>query len=199
MVLSAAPPAFPQEMGGPWFAPSEGSALPCRGGGAWRGFCKERVTGPPGFEPGFEAPEASVMSKLYYGPARRIRSRTVFTYLLEGPVKRNLSWTILQMGPAGFVRNEDHGYAASHGGNGPPRGGCGGGARRRGTRDMKDRPRQHGIGAVPGENSDLDLPVLRSWSETADLWRSTTARPNLFESPAARLRARIRELGKTTG
>ena len=27
-------------------------------------------TGPPGFEPGFEAPEASVMSKLYYGPAR---------------------------------------------------------------------------------------------------------------------------------
>ena len=25
-------------------------------------------TGPPGFEPGFEAPEASVMSKLYYGP-----------------------------------------------------------------------------------------------------------------------------------
>ena len=26
-------------------------------------------TGPPGFEPGFEAPEASVMSKLYYGPA----------------------------------------------------------------------------------------------------------------------------------
>lgn len=28
------------------------------------------VTGPPGFEPGFEAPEAPVMSKLYYGPAR---------------------------------------------------------------------------------------------------------------------------------
>lgn len=27
------------------------------------------VTGPPGFEPGSEAPEASVMSKLYYGPA----------------------------------------------------------------------------------------------------------------------------------
>lgn len=26
-------------------------------------------TGPPGFEPGSEAPEASVMSKLYYGPA----------------------------------------------------------------------------------------------------------------------------------
>jgi hypothetical protein len=25
-------------------------------------------TGPPGFEPGFEAPEASVISKLYYGP-----------------------------------------------------------------------------------------------------------------------------------
>jgi hypothetical protein len=35
----------------------------------WTGFYKERVTGPPGFEPGFEAPEASVMSKLYYGPA----------------------------------------------------------------------------------------------------------------------------------
>jgi hypothetical protein len=139
------------------------------------------------------------MSKLYYGPARRIRSRTVFTYLLEGSVQRNLSWTILQMGPTGFVCNEDHGYAASHGGNGPPRGGGGGGARCRGPRDMKDRPRQHGIGAVPGENSDLDLLVLRSWGETADLWRSTTARPNLFESPAARLRARIRELGKTTG
>ena len=29
-------------------------------------------TGPPGFEPGFEAPEASVMSKLYYGPASSI-------------------------------------------------------------------------------------------------------------------------------
>ena len=28
-------------------------------------------TGPPGFEPGFEAPEASVMSKLYYGPIGR--------------------------------------------------------------------------------------------------------------------------------
>ena len=28
------------------------------------------VTGPPGFEPGFEAPEAPVISKLYYGPAR---------------------------------------------------------------------------------------------------------------------------------
>jgi hypothetical protein len=27
-------------------------------------------TGPPGFEPGFEASEASVMSKLYYGPNR---------------------------------------------------------------------------------------------------------------------------------
>ena len=27
-------------------------------------------TGPPGFEPGFEAPEASVISKLYYGPNR---------------------------------------------------------------------------------------------------------------------------------
>lgn len=26
------------------------------------------VTGPLGFEPRFEAPEASVMSKLYYGP-----------------------------------------------------------------------------------------------------------------------------------
>jgi hypothetical protein len=26
-------------------------------------------TGPPGFEPGFEAPEAPVISKLYYGPA----------------------------------------------------------------------------------------------------------------------------------
>jgi hypothetical protein len=34
-------------------------------------------TGPPGFEPGFEAPEASVMSKLYYGPA------------MDGP---NLPW-----------------------------------------------------------------------------------------------------------
>ncbi len=29
------------------------------------------LTGPPGFEPGFEAPEASVMSKLYYGPGPR--------------------------------------------------------------------------------------------------------------------------------
>ena len=34
------------------------------------GFYKEMVTGPPGFEPGFEAPEAPVMSKLYYGPTR---------------------------------------------------------------------------------------------------------------------------------
>ncbi len=33
------------------------------------GFYEERVTGPPGFEPGFEAPEASVISKLYYEPA----------------------------------------------------------------------------------------------------------------------------------
>jgi hypothetical protein len=33
-------------------------------------------TGPPGFEPGFEAPEASVMSKLYYGPAVGLTERT---------------------------------------------------------------------------------------------------------------------------
>ena len=32
------------------------------------------VTGPPGFEPGFEAPEASVMSKLYYGPFHYCRN-----------------------------------------------------------------------------------------------------------------------------
>src|SRR5579875_222663 len=31
----------------------------------------EMVTGPLGFEPRFEAPEASVISKLYYGPAAR--------------------------------------------------------------------------------------------------------------------------------
>lgn len=31
--------------------------------------------GPPGFEPGFEAPEASVISKLYYGPIRVGRGR----------------------------------------------------------------------------------------------------------------------------
>ena len=35
------------------------------------GFYKEIVTGPLGFEPRFEAPEASVISKLYYGPAAR--------------------------------------------------------------------------------------------------------------------------------
>ena len=35
-------------------------------------FLTEEVgTGPLGFEPRFEAPEASVISKLYYGPAAR--------------------------------------------------------------------------------------------------------------------------------
>ncbi len=37
-------------------------------GGNLRVFCPTIGTGPPGFEPGFEAPEAPVMSKLYYGP-----------------------------------------------------------------------------------------------------------------------------------
>src|SRR5208282_1164186 len=41
------------------------------GEGAYRDVgCIRRTTGPPGFEPGFEAPEAPVISKLYYGPAR---------------------------------------------------------------------------------------------------------------------------------
>ncbi len=39
-------------------------------GGPQYGFGKESVTGPPGFEPGSGAPEASVISKLYYGPTR---------------------------------------------------------------------------------------------------------------------------------
>ena len=34
----------------------------------------EGSAGPPGFEPGIEAPEASVMSKLYYGPGTDITS-----------------------------------------------------------------------------------------------------------------------------
>ena len=38
-------------------------------------------TGPPGFEPGFEAPEASVMSKLYYGPTREARTALGTGYL----------------------------------------------------------------------------------------------------------------------
>jgi len=38
------------------------------------GFYKEMVTGPPGFEPGFEAPEAPVISKLYYGPFRNCQN-----------------------------------------------------------------------------------------------------------------------------
>ena len=41
-------------------------------------------TGPPGFEPGFEAPEASVMSKLYYGPVRDIFAATAVGYWLCG-------------------------------------------------------------------------------------------------------------------
>ena len=37
-------------------------------GDARSGFYNRMVTGPPGFEPGSEAPEAPVISKLYYGP-----------------------------------------------------------------------------------------------------------------------------------
>jgi hypothetical protein len=47
-------------------------------------FGQVRVTGPPGFEPGFEAPEASVMSKLYYGPALDITGPAEGVYGLFG-------------------------------------------------------------------------------------------------------------------
>ena len=40
------------------------------------------VTGPPGFEPGSEAPEASVMSKLYYGPALDITAQSPDLFVL---------------------------------------------------------------------------------------------------------------------
>jgi hypothetical protein len=70
-------------LGEPWGKSSERQGIPTDVAATFPGVVAFRTvplrgdrtefdwrTGPPGFEPGFEAPEAPVISKLYYGPSR---------------------------------------------------------------------------------------------------------------------------------
>ena len=93
-------------------------------GETWRGFYKEMVTGPPGFEPGFEAPEASVMSKLYYGPGMDAKLRCARALKLQAIESDGRPWTLAGSNgnwPPGSLdfwipvaRREDLGDEAAH-------------------------------------------------------------------------------------
>jgi hypothetical protein len=81
------PPALPRQMGGPWFAPSEGSALPCREAGLGVGSVRTELrarrdsipdaSGCRGVQPGVDLKERSRRLLAWSGTLDRI---------LPGPV-----------------------------------------------------------------------------------------------------------------